>query len=88
MFFSSFVMGILRLHLSYTLLSLLILPLSWPWVALQVKRWHDRDKSAMWLLLILVPGIGGIWTWVECGFLCGTVGKNEYGEDPIARRTE
>ena len=28
--------------------------------------------------------IGGIWTLVECGFLKGTAGPNQYGPDPLA----
>ena len=30
----------------------------WPWLAGQAKRWHDRDKSAWWILINLVPVIG------------------------------
>ena len=56
----------------------------WPTFALYTKRWHDRDKSGWWSLIILVPIIGGIWALVECGFLHGTEGPNSFGDDPIA----
>jgi len=56
----------------------------WSSLALQVKRWHDRDKSAWWLLMNFVPFIGAIWVLVECGFLRGTEGQNSYGPDPLA----
>lgn len=56
----------------------------WPSLALQVKRWHDRDKSGWWVLINLVPFIGGIWALVECGFLEGTKGPNKFGADPLA----
>ena len=52
--------------------------------AVYAKRWHDRDKSGWWTLIILVPFIGGIWLLVECGILEGTKGANRYGPDPLA----
>jgi uncharacterized membrane protein YhaH (DUF805 family) len=52
--------------------------------AVYAKRWHDRDKSGWWSLIILVPIIGGIWFLVECGILPGTPGANQYGPDPLA----
>lgn len=51
----------------------------WPWFAISAKRWHDRDKSGVWSLITLVPLIGGIWMLVECGFLRGKSGSNNYG---------
>jgi uncharacterized membrane protein YhaH (DUF805 family) len=56
----------------------------WPSLAVQVKRWHDRDKSGWWVLISFVPLIGFIWFLIECGFLRGTEGPNRFGEDPIA----
>ena len=56
----------------------------WSALAIQVKRWHDRDKSAWWLLMNFVPLIGAIWVFVECGCLRGTEGQNQYGPDPLA----
>jgi uncharacterized membrane protein YhaH (DUF805 family) len=57
------------------------------WVSLSVaiKRFHDRDKSGWWLLILLVPVVGGVWYLIECGFLRGTEGSNRYGMDPLAR---
>lgn len=51
----------------------------WPGLAVQIKRWHDRDKSGWWVLIALVPVIGGIWALVETGFLEGTPGPNRFG---------
>jgi uncharacterized membrane protein YhaH (DUF805 family) len=51
----------------------------WINVAVTVKRYHDRDKSGFWFLIVFVPLIGGIWQLVECGFLSGTDGVNSYG---------
>lgn len=61
---------------------LLYIPLIWISLALQAKRWHDRDKGAIWLLINLVPVIGGLWALIECGFLDGTPGPNRFGPSP------
>jgi uncharacterized membrane protein YhaH (DUF805 family) len=60
--------------------SLLLL---WPSLAISVKRWHDRDKSAWWVLVGLIPIIGGLWLLIENGLLRGTSGPNRYGPDPL-----
>jgi uncharacterized membrane protein YhaH (DUF805 family) len=61
---------------------LLLLVLAWPALAIQVKRWHDRDKSGWWVLISLIPIIGAIWVLVECGILDGTPGPNRFGPSP------
>jgi uncharacterized membrane protein YhaH (DUF805 family) len=55
----------------------------WVGLAVQIKRWHDRDKSGWWALLNLVPVIGTLWILIECGFLRGTYGANRFGPDPL-----
>lgn len=55
----------------------------WASLAINVKRWHDRNKSGWWVLLSLVP-LANIWAFIETGFLRGTEGPNNYGPDPIA----
>jgi uncharacterized membrane protein YhaH (DUF805 family) len=57
---------------------------AWPLFALQTKRWHDRGKSAWWLLVNFIPYVGFIWVIVECGMLRGTEGANRFGPDPLA----
>jgi len=54
----------------------------WVGLALQIKRWHDRDKGAVWVLINLIPFIGALWALVECGFMDGTPGPNKYGPSP------
>lgn len=56
----------------------------WIWLAVQVKRWHDCDKSAWWALLNLLPVIGQIWILIECGVIRGTVGDNRFGRVAIS----
>ena len=55
--------------------------LMWASFAMQAKRWHDRNKSAWWILIGFIPVIGGIWALVETGFLRGTAGPNRFGDD-------
>jgi uncharacterized membrane protein YhaH (DUF805 family) len=51
----------------------------WLNISCVVRRYHDRDKSGIWYLVVLIPYIGGLWQFVECGFLRGTDGINSYG---------
>ena len=55
--------------------------LLWASFALQIKRWHDRDKSGWWILIGMIPIIG-FWAIIETGCLRGTEGRNSYGDDP------
>ena len=56
----------------------------WIGLAVAAKRWHDRNKSAWWILIAFVPLVGGLWYLIECGFLKGTTGPNKFGPDPLA----
>jgi uncharacterized membrane protein YhaH (DUF805 family) len=59
---------------------------SWyPQFAIAVKRLHDRNKSARWLILLFVPIVGALWMLVELGFLRGTRGINKWGDDPTGK---
>ena len=51
----------------------------WPALAIQAKRWHDVDKSAWWILINLVPAVGGLIALVFNGFIAGTPGTNRFG---------
>ncbi len=55
----------------------------WPSLAIQAKRWHDVDKSAWWILIGLVPAVGGLIAIVFNGFIAGTPGTNRFGP-PVA----
>ncbi|MCL4785142.1 MAG: DUF805 domain-containing protein [Bryobacterales bacterium] len=54
------------------------------WIALSVhvRRFHDRGKSAWWLLVGFIPAIGPLWLFIELGFCRGTMGANRYGLEP------
>jgi uncharacterized membrane protein YhaH (DUF805 family) len=64
------------------LLMLAVLILLLPRVAVLVRRLHDTDRSAWWILIPFVPIIGSIWLIV---LLCtrGTDGANRYGMGPV-----
>lgn len=52
-----------------------------PGLAVQVRRFHDQDRSGWMLLLGLIPYVGGIVVLV---FMCleGTRGSNRFGANP------
>ncbi len=54
----------------------------WPSLAIQAKRWHDRNKPAWWILINFIPVIGPVWALIENGFLPGTPGDNRFGPAP------
>ncbi len=56
----------------------------WPALAIQAKRWHDVDKSAWWILINLVPVVGGLVALVFNGIVAGTPGANRFGAPPAA----
>ena len=59
---------------------ILAIPAGWIHLAAAVKRLHDLDKSAWWLLLWLsIPG-----GQILLGVLPGTPGTNQYGADPLS----
>jgi len=51
----------------------------WVTLAVQVKRWHDRDKSGWWCLINLIPVIGTLWNLIELGLLPGSRHSNRFG---------
>ena len=55
----------------------------WPNMAIQAKRWHDHDKSALWLLINFIPYIGPLRALLENGLRPGTKGPNRFGTDPL-----
>jgi len=58
---------------------LLVLIPGW---AVLFRRLHDTDRSAWWLLLVLIPVLGWLVILI---FNCqrGTPGENRFGPDPL-----
>lgn len=65
--------------LAAMLLPLACLIILWPALAIAAKRWHDVDKSAWWILIGIVPFVGGLIALVFNGFIAGTQGPNRFG---------
>ena len=63
------------------LTALFFLAIIVPGIAVQVRRFHDQDKSGWWVLIGLIPIIGGIIVLVFM-LLEGTRGPNRFGPDP------
>jgi uncharacterized membrane protein YhaH (DUF805 family) len=53
-----------------------------PSLAVQVRRFHDQDRSGWMILLGFIPYVGSIIVII---FMCleGTRGPNRYGPDPL-----
>jgi uncharacterized membrane protein YhaH (DUF805 family) len=51
------------------LLLLLLFPALWSGLAIQTKRWHDRNKYGAWILINFIPYLGVLWSLFELGFL-------------------
>ena len=85
-FVCALVIGLLVGALNSPVGLILIVPMYigalWAGLAVAVKRCHDRDKSGWFLLVALIPIVGGIWLFIECGCLRGTEGPNRFGGDP------
>lgn len=69
--------------LAMGLLGIYFLAILIPSIAVQVRRFHDQDKSGWFVLLGFIPFVGGLIVLV---FMCleGTRGSNSYGDDPKA----
>ncbi|PSJ40376.1 DUF805 domain-containing protein [Allosphingosinicella deserti] len=70
--------------MTYILGGLLVLAFI-PWfiasLAIGVRRLHDHDKSGWWLLIGLIPYVGGVIQLVLM-LLPGDQGDNRYGYNP------
>jgi uncharacterized membrane protein YhaH (DUF805 family) len=64
------------------LLGIFVLGSFIPSLAVSFRRLHDTDRSAWWLLIALLPFIGGLVLLVF-NVLPGTPGDNRYGPSPL-----
>ena len=63
------------------LVILIALALIIPGLAVQVRRFHDQDKSGWFVLLGFIPYVGGLIMLIFM-LLPGTTGPNRFGPDP------
>ena len=61
---------------------LILLVCVWSILAVHVKRWHDRDKTWLWIFVGLVPLIGPLWVITDCGFMPGKPQALRFGPAP------
>lgn len=53
-------------------------PVLWINLAVQIKRWHDRNKSGYWVFIHMLPLIGTPWALIELGFFPRKSEGNKY----------
>lgn len=58
--------------------SVFFLAACWICLGSTIKRYHDRGKSGLWILISLIP-FGLIFVIIECGLFSGTDDSNPYG---------
>ncbi|WP_332773721.1 DUF805 domain-containing protein [Phenylobacterium sp.] len=71
--------GLVMLAFCVVLLGLFI-----PSLAVTVRRLHDTNRSGWWVLIALIPFLGGLVLLVF-SLLDGTPGDNRFGPDPKGR---
>lgn len=71
------IIGISLLGIVFSLATLI------PGLAVSVRRLHDKDKSGWWILIALIPLLGGLLLLYWCATE-GTPGDNQFGAVPVA----
>ena len=69
-------------ELLFVILGLFVLALLLPSLAVTARRLHDTNRSAWWILVNIIPYVGGLVLVVLCA-LSGTSGPNRYGPEPL-----
>ena len=59
-----------------------VIPLLSVFIILPIKRWHDTNRSTLWIVLHFVPYLN-ILMFILVGILKGDEGSNKYGDDPL-----
>ena len=67
-------------NMAFAILIIGFLAILVPYLAVQVRRFHDQDRSGWFALLNLIPYIGPVIVLVMMT-LPGTEGENQYGSD-------
>ncbi|WP_047545066.1 DUF805 domain-containing protein [Psychroserpens sp. Hel_I_66] len=65
----------------FSILSIYFVGTLVPWLALNVRRLHDINKSGTYVFINLIPVIGRIW-YIVLVATEGDFGTNNYGPDP------
>ena len=70
------------------LLTLIYISYGMKFLSNKIKRLHDNNKSGWFLLWTLVPILGqlfGLYIFITNWFLRGTIGSNDFGDDPVKK---
>jgi uncharacterized membrane protein YhaH (DUF805 family) len=62
-----------------------IFMLTWCFWANSAKRWHDCDRSSLYVFLNVIPGVGVILNLLLNLCVAGTPGPNRFGVRPNFR---
>lgn len=85
-FLVGIVIGVLSVIVGETignvLIGLFYLVILIPAIAVSVRRLHDKDKSGWWILIGLVPIVGGLYL-LYLYVTPGTEGPNRFGPNPL-----
>ena len=82
---SYFISTLFNNDISYLFLGITLFTLI-PAISAGVRRLHDTNRSGFFLLISLIPFIGGI-ILLFLLIPVGTKGKNKFGADPLKRVT-
>ncbi len=69
--------------LTTILCALLILLCIIPYFSLNIRRFHDINKSGWWFFISTIIPVGLLISFIALLFIKGTPGPNKYGEPPI-----
>ncbi|HEY5410398.1 MAG TPA: DUF805 domain-containing protein [Caulobacteraceae bacterium] len=67
---------------------MIVLFTAWSLLAASIKRFHDRDRTGLMILIVLIPVIGWLWLLVDLLVLEGTEGRNRFGRAPHSPEAE
>ena len=80
---SWFVGGLFTL-LKFAMYGILI----WICLAIQIKRYHDKNSTGWWVFINIIPGLGAVWAMIENGMMPGDASDNPYGPPPTRDRIQ
>ena len=58
--------------------------LIWVCLAIQIKRYHDKNATGWWVFINIIPGLGAIWAMIESGMMRGDDSANKFGAPPAS----
>lgn len=61
---------------------------AWICLAIQIKRYHDKNSTGWWVFINIIPGLGFIWAMIESGMMAGDTSDNPFGPPPNKDRLQ